>query len=423
MLACTRFVLVALACLFIPYAHATLDLTWSVIKNRGTLTPPGVEGTILEYVNRKMVLFGGAQECTVKNFDPQTNLTTCGNEFFNTTWAFSFDAGGDSGVWNIIDPSGQARPQFESLRRVVHRMNFTRVTPGKRSFHRAASYRPSKKTDVIGGVTFDSVDDNAPFVFVPDFWEFDASTNTWTKLADPPVGARIDSGFATREGTPEMYLFAGLALDSQGFGLRNDVWMYNSLTRVWTLRSAHNATDTRKPHPNYQCRWDYNENLDAFVAYLGDTIPDNDVNGGETWIWFVGNNSWVKKSDPRGHTLYTGISATWANVHMVAFGEIRSPGPCTDPETGKGDNPTSAHYIGKLDDPRLVYRVVEPTINTYPNMMAGYTRNGLTLYRCGGKNVWCRANGAVVAGQASTGFEQLIDWDGNLYALDLPRSL
>lgn len=423
MMKCTISVLVALACLFVC-SYANSDFAWNVISNRGTLAPPGVEGTILEYVNRELLLFGGARECVVKNFDPQTNLTTCGNEFFNTTWEFRIDAGGTSGVWNIIDPSGP-RPQFESLHRVVHRMNISGVTPAKRSFHRAASYKPEKKTLIIGGVTFVSVDDNVPFEFVPDFWQFDSQVESWTKLPDPPVGARIDAGFATREGTPEIYLFGGLALDSLGFGLRNDVWRYNALTGVWTLMSSHNASDPNKPHPNYQCRWDYNAEFDAFILYLGDTIPDNAVNGGQMWMWFVGNHSFVKKSDPRGDTLYTGISATWDNFHMVAFGEIRTTPSqvCTDPVTGKADNPTNIHYVARLDEPRVVYRVVAPSVNTFPNMMAGFTRNGRSLYRVGGKNVWCRSVSAAQAGQSSSGFEQLIDWENNVYILDLPRSL
>src|SRR6185503_2012306 len=82
------------------------ELKWARVETTGTL-PVATEGAILEFAARKFVYFGGDRECVNVTVNPTTNVTSCINVFYNTTYVL------DGGVWSI-PPLNSKAPAIEN---------------------------------------------------------------------------------------------------------------------------------------------------------------------------------------------------------------------------------------------------------------------------------------------------------------------
>ena len=168
-----------------------------------------------------------------------------------------------------------------------------------------------------------------------DFWEWDQSTNVWTKKADYPGnsgGMAVGFSIGTKG-----YIGTGSQRDSGGF--TNDFWEYNSLTNIWTKKATlpgaiarsnaagfsigtkgYIGTGTLDLGGEHYCQdfWEWDQNTNVWTqkadfgggirsaavgfsigtkGYIGMGNSSGNINEKDFWEWDQSTNVWTKKAD------------------------------------------------------------------------------------------------------------------------------
>jgi hypothetical protein len=372
----------------------SFDLSWEQLENRGDI-PLGAAGASLVYLDDKLIVFGGSQDCVnLTNTGPNGTLECAGNLFFNDIYIYDLE----ENEWEKPEVNGDIPPA--------------------RSFQRAVGYPDTNTMYVYGGVTYDSISGE---FFVPygDFWKFELDTLTWTLINDTnPPGIRVDPGLVISG----HFIYLGFGLSSFGGppedNNRNDLWKYNILNDEWTLLIPNDPFNINQPSVRYQAKFDYNEDRNSILLYGGDVIPDNIRPLYDTWIFDIEDNEWRFRDNNSMIPLFAGISATYKDLFLLATGEERGgvQVQCIDPLTGRSSNPVNNHYALQFPLEGSTYYELHPNPSILPNIQAAYTLERKNLYVWGGFNSFC-----VRSGQQSGGDRRaLLKFFDNVWKLELP---
>jgi len=119
--------------------------------------------------------------------------------------------------------------------------------------------------------------------------------------------------------------------------------------------------------------------------------------------------------------LFTGASATNGDVFLLSTGEMRfgTQVQCSDPITGKKNNPVNDHYILQFTTAGSTYHQIYPSTNILPAMQSAYTTNKRNFYLWGGFNFFCVSSG--VQGQAD--HRAVLKYYSNIWTMNLPNTL
>jgi hypothetical protein len=153
--------------------------------------------------------------------------------------------------------------------------------------------------------------------------------------------------------------------------------------------------------------------------YGGDVLPDNVRPLYDTWIYDIEENQWRFRDNNSMTPLFTGVSATYGDLFLLATGEERGgvQVQCIDPITGRSSNPVNDHYALQFPLKGSTYYELYPNPSILPAMHSAYTLHRNILYVWGGFNLFCVRSGAQAAGnrRALTNFYE------NVWKLELPR--
>lgn len=142
-----------------------------------------------------------------------------------------------------------------------------------------------------------------------DFWEYDPSTNTWTKKADFAGGNRsYATGFSMN----------GKGYIGTGFGDGNsdgkDFWEYNPITDLWT-KKADFAGAARYGATSFSING---------KGYLGTGVSGNEAKS-DFWEYNPVNDKWTKKTDIGGGGKSGGRSFVVNGIgYVVNGGSVKS---------------------------------------------------------------------------------------------------
>jgi N-acetylneuraminic acid mutarotase len=168
-----------------------------------------------------------------------------------------------------------------------------------------------------------------------DFWEWDQTTNVWTKKADyPGTSGGIVASFSI--GTKG---YIGTGQNSSISGFTNDFWEYNPATNSWTQKASlpsaparswavgfsigtkgyiGTGTQDRSGVYYYQDFWEWDQTTDVWTqkanfggsarsyavgfsigtkGYIGIGEDVNNVDKKDFWEWDQTTNVWTKKAD------------------------------------------------------------------------------------------------------------------------------
>jgi len=350
-------------------------LSWEQLPNLGDI-PSGTAGATMVFINHKLVVFGGVNECVNLTTGPGNTTVCSGNVFFNDIWIYDLQ----TNIWSHPIISGPK--------------------PSGRSFHRSVAYEDTNTMYTYGGVIYSSIDGTA-FVPLGDFWSFSLDTLTWTQITTTVnPGIRVDAGFTIKD--DDIYLAFGLfTIGHHPENVcKNDLWQFHIPTNTWTQLIANDINNPAIPPVRYQCRFDYNKDHNKIIMYGGDVLPDNSEPRYDTWSYDVDLNTWTLLDNNSMIPLFTGASATNGNIFLLSTGEMRfgTQVECSDPITGKKNNPTNDHYILQFTTAGATYHQVYPNTNILPAMQSAYTTNKKDFYIWGGFNFFCVSSG--VQGQA-----------------------
>jgi len=145
-----------------------------------------------------------------------------------------------------------------------------------------------------------------------DFWEWDQSTNVWTKKADYPGNSGgVAVGFSI--GT-KGYVGTGSKYGSGGF--TNDFWEYNSETNIWTQKATLPGANARSEAVGFSI---------GAKGYIG--TGNLDVNGGgenyckDFWEWDQATNVWTQKADFGGGLRDDAVGFSIGTKGYIGIGE------------------------------------------------------------------------------------------------------
>jgi hypothetical protein len=213
------------------------------------------------------------------------------------------------------------------------------------------------------GIGYTDVTVTTPFT---DFWEWDQTTNVWTKKADyPGSSGGIVACFSI--GTKG---YIGAGQNTSGPGFTNDFWEYNPATNSWTQKASLPTTPARSWAVGfsigdkgyigtgtqdksgvfyYQDFWEWDQATNIWTqkanfggthrsyavgfsigtkGYIGTGEDVNNVDKKDFWEWDQTTNVWTKKADfggtargyAKGFSIGTkgyiamGIDASWTTA-------------------------------------------------------------------------------------------------------------
>lgn len=159
---------------------------------------------------------------------------------------------------------------------------------------------------VAGGKAYIICGAQSPTSLLNEVWEFDPSTNSWSPKADfPPIGRVFAAGFSINN---MIYFGTGQGTMVGGNNTYKDWWEFNPATNIWTAK---------KDVP-----FGYISNAQAFTigskCYFGATPYSSPSNG--FWEYDAANDSWTRLADFPGTTNYYASSFVINGKGYVAAG-------------------------------------------------------------------------------------------------------
>ncbi|HEX9907766.1 MAG TPA: kelch repeat-containing protein [Thermoplasmata archaeon] len=198
----------------------------------------------------------------------------------NDTWAYNFG----TNIWTNMIQS--ANPSA----RIGHSMAYDAQSDRVLLFGGACEVTPSPNNET---------------------WAYDYDNNTWINMdpvEKPP--ARYDHAMTYDSRSGQMIIFGGYNLA----GLLNDTWVYDFSSNTWT-----DVNPPQRPSARRGCSMAYDVLSDRVVLFGGSA---DGYYSDETWIYDLGNNSWIdanpvgKPSARDGHVMTYDAGSN----RMILFG-------------------------------------------------------------------------------------------------------
>jgi len=207
---------------------------WDMLPTRTSPPPRHEYGLVHDPINDRYILFGGSD-----------------GEYFNDTWAYDLPT--TTWSWLDVEAPPEARAYFDM---VYDSTNEVVVLFGGKS----------KSTSYLG-----------------DTWEFDVTTDTWTRTSTSGPTARKDHAMAYDPGADRTVLFGG---SSSGVSYRTDTMEYDASSNSWY--SGGTGPAGRRDHAMA-----YFGDVSAVVLFggRGSTGTRND-----TWEYTASTDTWSSKT-------------------------------------------------------------------------------------------------------------------------------
>lgn len=153
-----------------------------------------------------------------------------------------------------------------------------------------------------------------------DFWEYDPSTDIWTKKADFGGGIRRDDAVGFSIGN-KGYIGTGYS----GEGLHKDLWEYDATTDSWT-RKADFAGTARGLAIGLSIT------NKGYIGTGDDNIDDMGINETDFWEYDPVTDIWTQKADFGGGARIMPIAFSISNKGYLGMGVVYDPngGPMTN---------------------------------------------------------------------------------------------
>lgn len=194
---------------------------------------------------------------------------------------------------------------------------------------------------------------NYPFVYYKDLWEYDPSTDVWTKKADYPGIARTaTAGFSIGA---KGYIGGGFRYDT---GTYSDFWEYDPSTNTWTRKADFGGGGRSNPFGFsignkgymglgwnggwYRDFYEYDPATDKWIKKAdfggaareyttGFSIADNGYIGtgypvqNDLWEYSPANNSWTPKANFKGVARGGAVGFSIGNKGYIGTGNNGLP--------------------------------------------------------------------------------------------------
>jgi N-acetylneuraminic acid mutarotase len=190
---------------------------------------------------------------------------------------------------------------------------FWEYDPGTNTWSRKASLPVTPGRDCAVGFSIGTKGyigiggklDDSPDSYYKDFWEWDQTTNVWTKKADYPgnsTGAAV--GFSIgRKG----YIGTGFG---DGPNLSNDFWEWDQETNVWTKRA-----DFEGAPRGYATGFSIGNK-----GYIGTGYGDGSTLYNDFWVWDQETDVWTQKTNFGGMARNAAVSFSIGNKGYIGTG-------------------------------------------------------------------------------------------------------
>ncbi|WP_455391978.1 Kelch repeat-containing protein [[Eubacterium] cellulosolvens] len=216
----------------------------------------------------------------------QTSLFLLSPVAATTTWTQTSDGDFRNGTLNSLSILGDG-PEAILLIDFPEISNswtkkFPINMPIRRSSHAMATIYNTDQILLFSGYYYDIV--NITQYQFQDTWVYDFGDNAWSEksVLDNP-GYRYGHEMAAVFDTDKVLLFGGASGQ-----YRNDTWVYDLSENSWT-----NMNPKTSPSPRYIFGMAAVEGEDKIVLHGGSTTSGYN---GETWVYDLSENSWVKKT-------------------------------------------------------------------------------------------------------------------------------
>jgi N-acetylneuraminic acid mutarotase len=144
-------------------------------------------------------------------------------------------------------------------------------------------------------------------VGLTDCWEFDPTTNSWTRKADFPGKGRVGAIAEVVDG--KAYIGFGFNSGSSVYGTEstifNDFWMYNPQNNSWEEKSSFPKDPNQLDAPLNSCSSFVNNNNIYIVGLSAQTHMYKDV-----WRYNTTEDKWKRMSDFPGPSRTAAVSCT-----------------------------------------------------------------------------------------------------------------
>jgi N-acetylneuraminic acid mutarotase len=206
----------------------------------------------------------------------------------------------NSGNFNVIweyDPAIDAWTQKASLPKTAKR------------FYNDVGFSIGNKGYIGGAGISDSTRDGEYYYYKYKnlLWEWDQTTNVWTKKADLPGEARWNAvGFSIGN---KGYLGTGYAAEDNNVNYLKDFWEWDQATDVWSRKADFGGTARR-----YAVGFSIGNK-----GYLG-TGSDSRTQYKDFWEWNQANNIWTKKADFKGNVRNQAVGFSIGNKGFIGSG-------------------------------------------------------------------------------------------------------
>ena len=152
------------------------------------------------------------------------------------------------------------------------------------------------------------VDDFENYSFCQDFWEWDQSTNLWTRKADiGGLGRYAAVGFSI--GT-KGYIGTG---DASNAAFSRDFWEWDQATNIWT-RKADLEGSGRSLAVGFSI------GTKGYIGTGGTPEGVNSPYANDFWEWDQATNKWTRKADLKGNGRYSAIGVSIGDKGYIGTG-------------------------------------------------------------------------------------------------------
>jgi len=210
--------------------------------------------------------------------------------------SFSIGTKGYIGTGNIFGTTGSTN-EFWEYDPAANSWTQKESLPNTPSRAYAAGFSIGNKGYIGVGIK-----DGGVSGYYQDFWEWDQTTNKWTKKADFPGNARTAAiGFSIGS---KGYIGTG----GDGTSLFKDFWEWDQATNVWTKKSEFGGTS----------RWFAVGFSIGNKGYIGTGNNENLLK--DFWEWDPATNVWTGKSDFKGDARTYAVGVSIGNKAYIGTG-------------------------------------------------------------------------------------------------------
>lgn len=179
----------------------------------------------------------------------------------------------------------------------------SRYSPG-------AVYDPQlEKSLIFGG----GIEDSSGYELYDDMWKYDSARNIWYEIVPTTKpSARAGHKMVYDTYNQKTILFGGW---DEIFGLRNDIWIYDSQSIQWTEVFPLASPDIRQSHA--MCYDPVYHKVIMFGGYSGSTY-----HFGDTWVYDYSINLWTELYPTNSPSARYGANMAYDHINqrIILFG-------------------------------------------------------------------------------------------------------